>query len=739
MEKNEGYNVNLKDGPHPDKLSEVNIPQESLLQIIWRRHWIILLTVGTCLAGMFVYLYKATPIFTSTSRVYVEQRGPKIFDEQEGYLTKSKDYLYTQSELIKTESIVSAVVNQTEFARMKTFDQVDNKIIYLQKGLDVSVGKKDGIISVSFDSPYRVEAAQLINEVVNEYVSYHAERKRSTASEVLEILQKEKINRDQELKVQRQAILDFKRENNEILFIEDQRGNLMSQSLARLLGLQDTLAEARIATINAKEGYEAAQGLSDDPDKLRQFVEARYTSRGYYPVNQEQLQLRNELSQLQQQKLGLANKVNPEHPAMKSIESKISQVENRLLDLDQSMTQAYLEVARQQWLAAQELEKELQKTVDDQTKQAQEHDIKTTEYAILQASLTRTENLCDILDNRIKELNVTEDVGALNISILEVARPAEKPSKPQKARFMAIALVMGLLLGVGLVLMLDWMDTRLRSADEVSATLGVPVLGIIPMIRGKKDLVTRGQTVHQEPTSTVAEAYKTIRTAVYFGVPDGQAQTLLVTSPGSGDGKSTLVSNLATAMAQAGQRTLVLDCDFRKPVQHAIFQLDQEPGLSSVLTGQAELEKAIINTAEKNLDVLTCGAIPINPSELLNSQTFNDVIDKLSKKYDRLIIDSPPVMPVADARILGAMSDVTLVVLRAEKSTRKTSAQARDGLLSVGTNILGAVVNGISRSTRYGYYKGYYYGYKYGYGYGHSRRSKIQPPPADAPEPAAVN
>ena len=288
---------------------------------------------------------------------------------------------------------------------------------------------------------------------------------------------------------------------------------------------------------------------------------------------------------------------------------------------------------------------------------------------------------------------------------------------------MGMALVLALMLGVALALSLDWMDHRLRSADEISAILGVPVLGTVPAMSGKDDLTARGQKVLQEPSSSVGEAYKTIRTAVYFGVPDGQAKTLLITSPAPGDGKTTLVSNLAIAIAQAGQRTLVLDADFRRPMQHDIFEIENDDGLSSILAGRGNVNELVQHTVVSGLDILVCGPTPPNPSEMLNSQSFANLLNDLCGRYDHILIDSPPLMPVADARILGAMADVTVLVLRAEKSTRKAVEQAREGLLSVGAHILGAVVNNVPhRRGRYGYY-GDYGGYGYGY-HGYGRESE---------------
>ncbi len=179
------------------------------------------------------------------------------------------------------------------------------------------------------------------------------------------------------------------------------------------------------------------------------------------------------------------------------------------------------------------------------------------------------------------------------------------------------------------------------------------------------------------------------------------------------------MSNLAIAIAQTSQKTLIIDADFRRPMQHNIFEIsNDEGGLSSALTGRSTLDEAVRSTSIKYLDLMpTCPGVP-NPSEMLNSIAFRKTLETLSARYDRIVIDSPPVMPVTDTQILAAFCNVTLLVLKADKSTRKVSQQARDGLLSVGAHLLGVVVNATSKKRgNYGYYSGYGY---YGYGrYGH--------------------
>jgi succinoglycan biosynthesis transport protein ExoP len=698
----------------------VRVMPESLIQIVWHSRWIVLLALIVVLVAAFTYIFKATPIYTSTSRIYVEQTGPKIITEiEQGVMTQSKNYLYTQAELLKSTPILAAALDKPGIRELKTFDRITNQIGYLKKTLDATVGKKDDIISLSFDSPDPVEAARLVNAVVDSYVTYHATRKRSTSAEVLKILQSEKVKRSQELSERLKVMMDFKKENIGLAF-ESNRGNVILERLDRL---SVVLTEAQLATIESRSAYESTEKMVSDPIMLKQFVEAQRSRGVYVSRSNEETELKSRLEQLQLRRSDRLREVKPDHPAVKAIDSEIAQVENRIADLATEFAQAQLQVAEQQYLAAKEKEEQIAKYFEEQRQQVVQLNEQLAQYTILQSEWEQTKKLCDILDDRIKELNVTEDVGALNISILEVARPATTPSKPQKARIMGIALVLGLVLGGGLALLRDWMDQRLRSAAEISAILGVPMLGVVPSMSRRQTAVARGQKVHLESTSSAAEAYRTIRTSVFFSVPKGEGKTILISSPGAGDGKTTLVSNLAITMAQAGQRILVLDADFRKPMQHEIFEVRKEPGLSNVLAGMHTLGESIQHSAIDDLAVLACGQDVANPSEMLNSEAFADIMVELSKKYDRIVVDSPPVMPVTDACILGAICDVTLLVLRAEKSTRKAAQQARDGLLSVGAHLLGTVVNNVPRSKgRYGYY---YYGYGYyGYRYGYGRKKK---------------
>jgi len=684
--------------------------RQSLLQAVWRRRWIVLLALVTCTGAGVVYLSKATPIYTSSSRLLVEQTGPKVIATSDGLVRQSKNYLYTQCELLKSTPILSRAVNFLGSRKLHTFDDVTDRVGFLKANVKASVGKADDIITVKLDSPYPQEAAQIVNAIVESYVAYQSNRQRNTAAEILRILQREKVRRDAELKERFEAAMAFKRENEIISFGTD-ASNIIIQRLDRL---SNALTQAELGLMEAKARYETIRSLLADPRKMLLLRNTLLPNQTAAP--QDAVPLQAERDRLSLRLTELRQECTEDHPAVRMIKLKLKELDEREDKRVRALAKAHLEWLKQQVVAAETRVRDLKKSLEAQRKLAQELNSKAVEYAVLMAEQKRAERICDILDSRIKEIDITDDAGALNISLLETARPAELPSRPRKAQVMGVAFALGLLLGVSLAVLGEWMDHRLRSANEVSEALGLPVLGVVPRLSSRKGPAHVGKVVDLEPSSHAAEAYRTVRTAVYFGAPDVEIKTLLVTSPAPSDGKTTLVSNLAVAMAHAGQKVIVLDADFRKPSQHKIFEVDEEAsGVTELLAGGGALDEAIQSTGVERLDMLPCGQIPPNPSEMLNSQAFGGLLAELSERYDRILVDAPPVLSLADARVLGARCDAALLVLRAEKSSRKPSQQAVESLLSVGTRILGVVINGVAgRNRGYGYYD---YGQYYQYGY----------------------
>ncbi len=691
----------------------------SLLHVIWRRRWIVALVTVASLGVGWLQLQRATPLYTSTSRLFVERLSPKIIPGTEEFMMGSWNYLSTQCALFRSTPIAASALERPGIRQLKTLAGVSNPVGYLKALLSVGLGKEDDIISVSFESPYPEEAAQIVNAVVDAYVTYQSASRRNTAAEVLKILQREKARREAELAKAMKAMVDFKK-SNPLLAFEGSDGSFMSKRMesysAALIAVQNDILDAMAANQAIKE-------TMSDPTRLRHFLELRRLGDRQGLTPPEEGALRAEVHRLELQLREMKRECTDMHPGIQAMEAEVAERKERLASLEKQLAEAELLVTTRKLDALREKEAQIRQSFEEQRKEMVDLNAQAAQYTLLRSEWEQCKRLCDILDDRVRQINVTEDTAALNVTILEVAVPAGAPSSPDKRRTMSMALIAGLMLGGALAMARHWMDQRFHSADDISATLAMPILGMIPEMPSRERLTLRGRKVEIEPTSHAAEAYRTIRTAIYFGVPNGQARRIVVTSPEPGDGKTTLVSNLAIAMAQAGQRTLVIDGDFRKPMQHNIFETKRDRGLSSVLAGRETLDAAIQRTTTGCLDILPTGPTPPNPSEILNSQAFAGLLDELSSRYDHIIVDSPPVAPVTDARILGALCDVTILVLRADKSHRKIAERARDSLLSVGARILGAVVNAVPRKEdRYYHYSGYGHYYKYGYGDGHERR-----------------
>jgi len=702
---------------------------ESLFEILWRRRWTVLLATIVALAAGFVYLQRVTPQYTSTSRIYVEQEGlPPLETTGAGTVRAWSNYLYTQAELIKRTETLSTALASPAMGHLQTFAEISNPIAALRKGLQIVVGKKDEIINVSFTSPSAEEAASIVNTVVDAYITAHNERKRDTSAEVVKLLKEERVASYQELDEKRKAMALFQREHENLAYGTSPENNTI---LTKLLHLDAELTAAQLAALDSRSHYEAVRQMAGDSSALRRYVEAQ--RRGVYIASANEIVvLRAELLRVRRTRADSLQELKPHAPQIVALDAEIERLESQIAELDKTFADSVVAAAQERMLEAAARQKDLEAMVAEQSQTAEMLNRQLVDFALLQSDYERAKKFCDILDDRIRVISVDPQVTSLNVEIIEVAKPATVPSEPQKARTMGLALCLGLFAGVGLGLLREWKDQRLRSTQEISALLGLPILGAIPTMRAPKQTVAiRGQKIRISPESHEAEAYRTVRTALFFGAPKDEARTILFTSPAPGEGKSTAVSNLGIAMAQADQRTLIVDADFRRPMQHRIFSLDRRArGLSLVLAGQMELTEAIDHMGMKNLDVLTCGPDVSNPSEMLNSSAFAEIVKTLAQKYDRVLIDSPPVIAVADAQILAALCDVTVLMLRAQQSTRRVTLQACESLVGVDGRLLGVVVNDVPRkSDRYGYSSGYgYYNYNYRRdGNGHSKKEKKIP------------
>lgn len=314
---------------------------------------------------------------------------------------------------------------------------------------------------------------------------------------------------------------------------------------------------------------------------------------------------------------------------------------------------------------------------------------------------------------QLDQLQVGASLNRGGAQVITPAAVPEEPFEPNPIRNGVLALVIGLLLGLGLAFLREHLDDAIRATSDVERVAqGLAVLGVIPAISGWRDKRTARVVTRAQPTSVSAEAYRSLRTSVEFLRLDAPIEVLQLTSPSSSEGKTTTVANLAVALAKTGQRVIVVDCDLRRSRIHEFFGLPNEVGFTSVLLGDVPLSAALQDVdGVPGLRLLASGPRPPNPSELLSGQRTLEVLDALRAQSDTVILDSPPVLPVSDAVGLSGRVDATLLVVRANATTRKSLARALSLLRQVEAPLIGAVLNDTKGDA--GYEGAYGYGYRY--------------------------
>jgi capsular exopolysaccharide synthesis family protein len=303
---------------------------------------------------------------------------------------------------------------------------------------------------------------------------------------------------------------------------------------------------------------------------------------------------------------------------------------------------------------------------------------------------------------------------------------------PNPLQVFPLSAILGLAAGVGLAYLAELSDKSFRTPAEIRRRLGLPVIGHIPFFdaddaaskqaaSGTPADVDPMVIAHYQSNSIAAEAYRGVRTALYFNSQGVGHQVIQVTSPNVSDGKSTLAANLAVSIAQSGKRTILIDGDCRKPKVHKFFNVSSETGLASVIAGTTDLDAAVKQSAVPNLSILPCGPRPVNPAELLTSPRFKELLDLIRSRYEFVIVDTPPLLVVTDPCVVAPRVDGVVLTIRVTKNGRPYAERAKEILASLGANVIGVVVNGFGGQAggRYGY-EHYHYGYGYGYGYTYS-------------------
>jgi len=385
--------------------------------------------------------------------------------------------------------------------------------------------------------------------------------------------------------------------------------------------------------------------------------------------------------------------------------------EKSRLEIDRSEAVKRYKIKHPRMISLNAQLEDVNKKIDQETNNLLALNQKMVQYNILKKDVDSNQQLYTVLLTRSKETGITGQIEQNPITIIDAARPPSAPYKPNTKKDIFRAIGISLILGIGLVLFLEYLDSTIRTSEDVSFYLNLPFLGYIPIV-GKEAKTDQERMLicSGNPKSLVTEAYRAVRVSLLFAFPeDKPLKTIMITSSLPQEGKSFISINLAQAFCQINERIILIDMDMRKPKVHKAFGFELKPGLSEFLTGSLTLDAAIRKTPVSNLSIITAGTIPPNPSELLVSGKVHALLGELRTKYDRVIIDSPPILSVPDSAILVSIADGVVLVIKGASTRMEAAVKAKQKIVESKGKIIGAIVNNIRPEKEDSYYYYHYY------------------------------
>jgi capsular exopolysaccharide synthesis family protein len=574
------------------------------------------------------------------------------------------------------------------------------------------------LVKVHFDSNYPELSAQVPNTLAAAYIQQNLEGRFIATQQAKEWLTGQL--EDLRAKVERadEALQAFGSKHG-IISLEEKENVIMQ----RLTELNEALTKMEAERMSKEALYN--QTRDRNSDSLPLILENKLIQ-----------DLKQAYIQMEGQFMKLSETFKPDYPEMVRLKNQMGTIQKRL---DAEIDKIIMAI-KNDYEASLRRESLLRKAFEEQKARAIEMKEKSIQYNILKREADTNTELHRGLLQRMKEAGVSAGITASNIQIVDQAELPLRPFKPNKRLNLLLAAVVGLFLGVGIAFFFEYLDNTVKTPEDVEGLLRLPSFGMVPEISfERKKRLERGISYPVElityghPKSMLSEAYRNIRTSVLLSFSEKPPKRIVITSPNPAEGKTTTVINTAIAMAQTGAQVVVIDSDMRKPRVHKIFESENETGLSNFLSGNADLDSQIRKSEVPNLYYIPSGPIPPNPSELIGSNLFKQMLDTLEKRFDHVVIDSPPVLGFADSAILSTCVDGIILVVVGGKTPRETLQRAKEAILQVNGKILGVVINRVNiHRSDYGYYY-----YRYHYYYGREGKKKVLPFAPEEEPPSA--
>ncbi len=707
--------------------------------LILRKHqWLILTFLLTTVTLVTIWSFKMKPVYEASARVEVDResqnnlpfQGGNSYDE---YMDM-ENYISTQVEILQSETLAFQTIKSLDLTRYPEFGGTSDTRIssppaetasqrpailsQFLGNLHVRRVPNSQLIEVGFEGSDPRLTAQIVNAHLQNYIEQNFRSKYDATTQASTWLSSELEELRVKVQKSEDARIAYERANQ--IWQIDEKQDISSQKLA---DLSKAVTESQTALAEKEALYRmAASGNVDALPAARDNV-----------VVQDILRRKSDLDA---QYADASNQYGPNFPKVQRLAAQQKQVDASLAGARKTM----VESIRQEFTTAQSHMQLLQEALDKQKAEANGQAEKLVQYHILQHEADANKQLYDGLLQKLKEAGITAGLRSSNIRVVDPALAPTTPSRPQKSRNIFLALLVGLVGGLGMAIFREYLDNTIKSPDDVEALTGLPSLAVVPSLpglngyQGKLARLGRqggppaptGPRVEMlsyiQPKSQISEAFRALRTSLLLSQADHPPQVILVTSALPREGKTTAAVNLSVTLAQLGDRTLLMDSDLRKPGIRRALNLTggkEGGGLSSYLAGVSTLDEAISpHPTINNLSALLTGPVPPSPADLLSSHRMREAIAELRRRFKFIVVDSPPVMAATDAVILSALTDGVLLVVRSGATPKEAFSRTRDLLMAVKCRLLGVVLNAVDASAPDYYYSYRYYPYAYGYGYG---------------------
>lgn len=710
----------------------VEIDLREQLRLLQKRVWWIVGAVGATVALAVAYLAFTPRIYAATASIIIEFQAPRVLGDNTEVVDfagsdywSNKEFLETQYKVLSSREVLRRVVEKRgldrdlEFLglasvrdperRAELLEQSD-AVRILQKRMRVEPVKNSQLTQIVVEDVDPERAADLANTIVEAYIESNLDRRQEGTKAASQWLADQMLDLKSKLESSELALYTFRRDNDILSTSIEDRQNIVSE---RINALSHSLTELMARRVQLEAALSEVERLrkSHQQDEFWALKLRRVAER---PMIAE---LRKRYVELENQLAGMAERYLEKHPERVALDERMSTLRRQLHEEIENA----LDGMRSEHREVVETERQLEQMIAGLKQEAFELNKKEIDQRRLQREQENNERLYNLVLARLKDADLAVMLRSNNVRLLDAAVPPLDPIKPRIPLVLALSLMLGLFGGVGLVYLVELLDNTIKDEEETERLLQIPVLGMLPALsidKGEYRSPDRDLQVARSPNSAYAEACRTVRTNLLFMSADKPQHILQFTSPGPGEGKSSSCMNLAIAIAQNGQRVLVIDADLRQPAVHRMTQVPNERGLSTLLATGSRWEDAVQETEVPGLSVIPSGPIPPNPVELLHAERFKALLEELSRHFDRILIDSPPVIAAADAAVISSLADGVVFVTRFKKTTKELARRTLRSLEDVNAPLLGVLINAVDlKSQEYSYYA-----YKR-YGYGHGAKS----------------